>query len=85
MFSSLPSVCPSVVRTYVRPSTLRFSSITSIYEQISFKCRICICTNNVSLGIVNGQISVIHHRVMALVNVRKNVFWLLVPLLHGVS
>ena len=31
----------------------------------------CIGTNNVSLGIVNGQISIICHGVMALVNVKK--------------
>ena len=56
----------------------------SIYKRISFKFCICICTNNVLLGIVNGQISIIFHRVMALVNVQKW-FLPLVPLLFGVS
>ena len=65
------SVRLSVVCTNVRPSvhtSFPFDSL-SIYKRISFKFCICICTNNVSLGIVNGQISIIYHRVMALVNV----------------
>ena len=77
MFSRWPSVClsvrPSVVRTSVRPSvrsSFPFDNL-SIYEQISFKYCICICTSNVSLGVINGQISIINHRVMALVNVQK--------------
>ena len=81
------SVCPSVRSLYVRPSvrtSFPFDSL-SIHERISFKFCICICTNNVSLGIVNWQISIIYHRVTALVNVQKNVFWPLVPLLFGVS
>ena len=63
------SVRPSVVRTSVRNS-FAFDNL-SIYKRISFKFCICICTNNVSFGIVNGQISIIFHRVMALVNVQK--------------
>ena len=68
------SVRMSVVRTSVRTSFL-FDNL-SIYERISFKFCICISTNNVSLWIVNGQISIIYHRVMALVNVQKMVFGL---------
>ena len=71
-----PCVCPSVRSLYVRPSvrtSFPFDSL-SIYKRISFKFCICICTNNVSLGIVNGQISIIYHRVMELVNVQKMVF-----------
>ena len=65
------SVRPSVVITSVRTS-FPFDYL-SIYKWISFKFCICICTNNVSLGIVNGQISIIFHSVMALVNVQKMV------------
>ena len=78
MFSCWLSVClsvrPSVVRTSVCTS-FPFDNL-SINKWISFKFCICICTNNVSLGIVNGQISIIYHRVMALVNVQKMVFGL---------
>ena len=60
MFSRWPSLCLSVCLSvhsmYVHPSTLRFRLITSIYKWISFKFCLCICSNNVSLGIVNGQI-----------------------------
>ena len=80
MFSCWPSVS---VRPFVRPSIVRLAVCSSfpfdnfsIHEQISFKFCICISTNNVSHGIVNGQISVIYHRVMALVNVQKMVFGL---------
>ena len=72
------SVRPSVVRTSVRTS-FPFDNL-SIYKRISFKFFMSICTNS-----VNGQISIINHRVMALVNVQKIVFWPLVPLLFGVS
>ena len=65
MFSCWPSVCPPVRTSFA------FDNL-SIYERISFKFCICICTNDVPLGIVNGQISIIYHRVLALVNVRKN-------------
>ena len=41
--------------------------------------------HNVSLGIVNGQISIIYRRFMAIVNIHKNGFRPLVPLLFGVS
>ena len=67
------SVHLSLVCTYVRLSartSFPFDSL-SIYKRISFKFCICICTNTVSLGIVNGLISIIYHRVMALVNVQK--------------
>ena len=73
-----PSVRPSVICTYVRPSvrtSFPFDSLR-IYIRISFKFCISICTNNVSLGIVNGLISIIYHRVTALVNVQKMVFGL---------
>ena len=63
------SVCTSV-RTLFPFDNL------SIYIRISFKFCICICNNNVSLGIVNGQISIIYHRAMALVNVQKCLFGL---------
>ena len=81
-------VCPSI-RLSVHSilsvrSTFPFDNF-SIHERISFKFCICISTNNVSLGIVNGQISIIYHRVMELVNVQKNGFWPLIPLLFGVS
>ena len=63
------------VRVSVRPSvriSFPFGSL-SIYKRISFK----FCTNNGSLRIVNGKIiSIIYHRVMALVNVQKMVFGL---------
>ena len=79
-------VRPSVRPWYVRPSvrtSFPFDNL-SIYERISFKFCICIFTKFVSLGIVNGQISIIYHKVMVLVNV-QNMFWPLVPLLFGVS
>ena len=66
-------VCPFFRGLYIRPSvctSFPFDSL-SIYKRISFKFCICICTNNVSLGIVNGQISMIYHRDKALVNVQK--------------
>ena len=69
------------VRVSARPHFVCVPNILSIYKRISFKFCICICTNNVPLGIVNGQISIVYHRVMALVNVRKNGLWPLVPLL----
>ena len=64
-----PCVCPSV-RTLFPFDNL------SIYKRISFEFCICICIKNVSLGIVNGQMSIIYHRVMALVNCQKMVFGL---------
>ena len=78
MFSRWPSVClsvcpsarVSVVCTSVRPHFVSVRNL-SIYKRISFKFCICICFKNVSLGIVNGQISIIHHIVMALVNGQK--------------
>ena len=60
-----PCVRPSVVRTSIRTS-FPFDNLT-IYKRISFKFCICICINNVSLGIVNGRMSIIYHRVKALV------------------
>ena len=70
-------VRPSIRSKYVRPFVLRFLSITYVfYKRISFKFCICICSNNYSLGIINGKISMINHRVMALVNVQKMVFGL---------
>ena len=74
MFSCWPSVCPPVRTSFA------FDNL-SIYKRISFKFCICICTNNVPLGIVNGQISIIYHRVLALAMYEKNGFWPLVPLL----
>ena len=73
MVSHWPSVCLSV-RTSIHTS-FPFDNL-SIYKQISFKFYICICTNNVSLGIVNGRISIIYQRVMAFFNVQKMVFGL---------
>ena len=75
---SCPCVCPSVRNLYVRLSvrtSFTFDSL-NIYKWISFKFCICICTNNVSFEIVNGQISMIYHRVMALFNVQEMVFGL---------
>ena len=73
MFSCRSSVClsvfPSVIRTSIRTSFP--SDNLCILKQISFKFCRSICTNNASLGIVNGQIIVIYHRVMALANVQK--------------
>ena len=66
------------VRLYVRPSvrtSFPFDNL-SIYKRISFKLCVCMCTKNVSLGVVNGQISIIYHRVMALVTGQKMVFGL---------
>ena len=76
-----PCVCPSARSTYVllsagpslHPFVLRFRSITSIYKRSSFRFCICICTKNVSLGVVNEQILIISDRVMPLVNVQKRV------------
>ena len=83
MFSRWPSVCQSVCPSAFRPSVVCTSVRTSfpfdnfiIYKRISFKFFICICTNNASLGIVDGQISIIYHRVMALVNVQKQKMFL---------
>ena len=42
-----------------------------VYQWSSFKLCICICTNYVSLGVVNGQIMIIYYKVMALANVQK--------------
>ena len=83
MFSRWPSECLSVRSMYVRTS-FPFDYL-SIYERISFKFCVCICTNNISFGIVNVQISIIYHRVMALVNVQKMFFLYQVPCLFGVS
>ena len=67
--------CLSLVcRLYLCPSALHFCLIKSIYQWISFKFCICICTNKVSLWIVDGQISIIYHRVVALVSIQKMVF-----------
>ena len=70
-----PSVHPSVVHTSSVRTSFPLNNL-SIYKLISFKFCICISTNNVSLGIVNGQISIIYHEVTALVNVQKMVFGL---------
>ena len=79
MFSHWQSMCPSVSPKYVHPSvrtSFPFDNL-SINKGISFKFCICICTNNVSLWIVNRPIWIIYHRVMALVNVQKMIFGLL--------
>ena len=62
------------VRVSAHPHFVCVQNNLSIYKRISFKFCICICTNNVPLGIVNGQISIIYHRVLAFVNVRKKWF-----------
>ena len=87
MFSGWPSECLSFYSSarspYVRPSvhtSFPFDNL-SIYKRISFKFCICICIKNVSIVIVNGPISIICYRVMALVNGQKNGFWPLGPLL----
>ena len=67
------SVRPSVRSPYVRTS-FPFDNL-SIYERISFEFCVCICIKNISLGIVNGQSSIIYHRVMALVNGQKMLFF----------
>ena len=74
------SICPSI---FVHP---HFVSVKQLMHLLTDFIQICICirTNNVSLGIVNGQISIIYHRVMALVNLQK-MFWPLVPELFLVS
>ena len=63
MAGYMAAVFPSVRCLYVHPSVRTSFPIDSlsIYKRISFKVCICICTNNVSLGIVNGQISIIYH------------------------
>ena len=71
------------VRVYVRPSVVRSTSVRtsfpfdnlSIYVQISFKFCICICSNSVSLGVVNGQISIFITELWHL-SMYKNVFGL---------
>ena len=60
------SVHPSFRSTYLRTLFSFYNS--NIYQQIQFKFCICICTKNVSLGIVNGLIDK-YHRVIALFNV----------------
>ena len=65
------SVSPSVVCTSVCTSFLLDN--LGIFKWISFKFCICICTNSVSLWIVNFNN---FHRVMALVNIQKKVFGL---------
>ena len=57
-----PSVCLSIHTSFL------YDNI-SIYQQISFRFGICICTKNVMLRIVNGQILIISDRGMALVSV----------------
>ena len=79
------SVRLSVVCLSVCPSALRFRTITNIYERISLRFFICSCTNNVSLGIVNGLISIINHKSYGTWQCNENGFWPLVPLLFGVS
>ena len=59
------------VRVSAHPHFVCVPNNLSIYKRFSFKFCIYICTNNVPLGIVNGQISIIYHRVLALVNVRN--------------
>ena len=66
-----PCVCPSIVRPSIRTS-FPFDTL-NMSERISLKFCICNCTNNVLL---HEQISIIHHIVMALVNVQKMVFGL---------
>ena len=58
-----------------------FNSL-NIYERIKFRFCICICTKNVSLGIIDGQTN---GRLMALLNVQKIGFWPVVPLLFGIA
>ena len=70
------SVRPSVRSLYVRPSALRFRSIAKVFINGFHSNFAGICTNNVSLGSVNGHISIIYHIVMALVNVQKMIFGL---------
>ena len=81
-----PCVCSYVHNTYVRPSirtSFSFDNL-SIYKRISFKFCLWICTNNVSLGIVNGLIPLLITELWHL-SMYKNGFWTLVPLLFGVS
>lgn len=51
-------VRPTVVETIVRPSVnTRFSfEHLNIYLRLSFRFCICICTKNVSLGIVTRKV-----------------------------
>ena len=74
-------ICPSIHNKYVCIS-FPFANL-SIYQQISFNICRCIYTKNGSLGIINGQILIISHRVMALFSVQKLHFGLLVPLLQS--
>ena len=60
--------------TSIHPSAHRFRSMTEVFSN-GFHSN-CTCTNCVLLGIVNGQISIINHRVMALVNIPEMVFGL---------
>ena len=78
MFSRWPFVCLSIGQSVVHMSvrtSFPFDN-SSICKRISFKFCICIYTNNVSLGIFNGQTSIIYDRVKALVNVQRMVFGL---------
>ena len=77
----------SVRSLYVRPSvrtSFPFDSL-SIYKRISFKFCICICTNNVSLGIVIGDKFRQFITELWRLSMYKNGFWPLVPLLFGIS
>ena len=73
----LRPVRPTIVRTSVLPHFV--SDNLNIYKRISFKFCISICIFNVSLWIVNGQMSIIYLRVKALVNEQKHGYWPLVP------
>ena len=64
-----PSVSLSVCSTSVRPSALHFRSITSVFIN-GFHSN-CAHKFIPTLEIVNGQILIIYHRVMKLVNARK--------------
>ena len=77
MFSHRPSVRlsthPSVHPYVTLPHFVSVQHLMYLLTDFIQIC-ICICTNNVLLGIVNGQISIIYHRVLALVNVQKKGF-----------
>ena len=71
MFSRWPSMClsfSSVRSPYIRPSALRFRSITKVFINGFHSNFAYAFVLRISLGIVNGQISLINLRVMALVN-----------------
>ena len=66
MFSSLLSMCPIPMFSVCPCVHTLFDNLsTGIYQWISLKFWICICIDNVLLGIIAVQIFIISDRAMA--------------------